>query len=233
MKGIGVMVKIHKLLPKSIKRQIYWTVSMPVKKYEEKNAIELEAMLPKISLEEKHMRNLKVLTDKATFLNVLPKGAIGAEIGVAQGNYTEKILSVTQPQKLHLIDAWTQKQYAGLRESVENRFNSEIKDGQVFLHQGFSINELEKFDDRYFDWVYIDTDHSYNTTTKELDLCRRKVKVGGIIAGHDYTVGAWIPKVRYGVIEAVNEFCHKYNWEMIFLTNEYHRNLSFALKEIV
>jgi len=92
LKGIGVMVKIHKLLPKSIKRQIYWTVSMPVKKYEEKNAIELEAMLPKISLEEKHMRNLKVLTDKATFLNVLPKGAIGAEIGVAQGNYTEKIL---------------------------------------------------------------------------------------------------------------------------------------------
>ena len=227
------MARFFKLVPASVRSQIYLNVSRLVKKYEEKCAIEMEAMVPKLSLEEKHMKNLKVLTDKATFLNVLPKGAIGAEIGVAQGNYTEKILSVTQPQEIHLIDAWTQTPYTGLRESVENRFKSEIKDGRVFMHQGFSIPELETFDDNYFDWVYIDTDHTYNTTAKELDLCRRKVKVGGIIAGHDYNVGAWIPRIRYGVIEAVNEFCHKFNWEMIYLTNEYHRNLSFALKEIV
>ena len=223
------MARLFKLVPASIRSQIIRLV----KKHEEKGANEMEAMLPKLSLEEKHMKNLKVLTDKATFLNVLPKGAIVAEVGVAQGNYSEKILSVTQPKELHLIDAWTQTQYEGLRESVENRFKSEIKGGRVFMHQGFSTNELEMFDDKYFDWVYIDTDHAYNTTAKELDLCRRKVKVGGIIAGHDYTVGAWIPKIRYGVIEAVNEFCHKFNWEMIYLTNEYHRALSFALKEIV
>ncbi len=37
---------------------------------------------------------------------------------------------------------------------------------------------------------------------------------------------------RYGVIEAVYEFCSKYNWEILFLTTELETNPSFAIKKI-
>ena len=92
--------------------------------------------------------------------------------------------------------------------------------------------QFEKFEDGLFDWVYLDSDHGYENVARELEICRKKVKIGGIIAGHDYVTGQWLKRERYGVVEAVNEFCHKYNWEMIYLTNEQHRNLSYALRQI-
>ena len=86
--------------------------------------------------------------------------------------------------------------------------------------------------DSYFDWVYLDTDHTYDTTRRELELLRPKMKKGGIIAGHDYIFGNWDDGHRYGVIEAVREFCLTYQWEMIFLTHELDDHPSFAIREI-
>jgi hypothetical protein len=36
----------------------------------------------------------------------VPKGLVGAEIGVFKGQFTPTILNVTEPAKLHLIDPW-------------------------------------------------------------------------------------------------------------------------------
>ena len=228
----SAMSKLYKLLPTYIRERVYSVVAREVKQNEERRLKKIEEALPKIELKAEHIQNLRILTNKAALLDVLPKHAIVAEIGVSRGDYSEKILSDTQPKKLHLIDSWTSERYKGLGEFIENRFEKEIKLGQVVIHQGFSTTELERFDDGFFDWVYIDTNHTYETTAKELQICRDKVKVGGIVAGHDYVTGTWSTRVRYGVIEAVNEFCLKYNWEMIYLTNEPHRHLSFALKRI-
>ena len=60
-----------------------------------------------------------------------------------------------------------------------------------------------------------------------------KIKPNGFIAGHDYLLGNWNGLVRYGVREAVYEFCTKYNWEIVFLTSEINNSPSFAIKEIV
>jgi hypothetical protein len=54
------------------------------------------------------------------------------------------------------------------------------------------------------DWVYIDTDHEYETLRQELHEARRAVKEGGLICGHDYA------RESPGVIEAVNEFAMEY-----------------------
>jgi hypothetical protein len=154
------------------------------------------------------------------------------EVGVAEGDFSERILSITSPQVLHLIDAWGDGQYRGLRSLVENKLRNEIDQGQVVIHQGRSISELVRFKDNYFDWVYLDTSHDYKTTSMELELCRRKVKTSGIIAGHDYVTGSWVYRLRYGVIEAVHEFCMKYDWELLYLTHESHRHLSFAIRQL-
>ncbi len=115
---------------------------------------------------------------------------------------------------------------------VKKRFQKEIDAGKVIIIRDTSEKELKKFENGYFDWVYIDTAHSYQQTVKELELCRLKVKDDGIIAGHDYCQGNINKAIAYGVVQAVNQFCIKYNWEFIYLTHETERTLSFAIKKI-
>jgi hypothetical protein len=224
--------KLYSFLPAFIANRIYALVKEQLKQEEERRFKQFKERVPQIELKADHIKDLKVLTNKDALLEVLPKHGVVAEIGLARGDYSEKIISRTEPQSLHLIDSWTSEKYKSLKEFVKNRFSRESEIGLVHIHEGISFLELEKFNDGYFDWVYIDTDHTYETTAKELEISRKKVKVGGLICGHDYVTVSWQEKRRYGVIEAVHEFCTKYNWGIVYLTHENHRHLSFALKEI-
>jgi len=42
------------------------------------------------------------------------------------------------------------------------------------------------FPDGYFDFVYIDADHTYEMVKKDIELWLPLIKKGGIIGGHDY-----------------------------------------------
>ncbi len=102
----------------------------------------------------------------------------------------------------------------------------------VEINRGLSTEVGKGYDDNYCDWVYIDTNHNYKTTKDELELYSKKVKSNGIIAGHDFTKSNFIGTLRFGVIEAVNEFCINENWELIYLTMENTINPSFAIRKI-
>lgn len=199
-----------------------------------KQAEEREKTIPKYELEQRHINNLKVILNRDELLKLLPKEAICAEIGVDQGDFSEDILKFTKPKKLHLIDAWgDESRYSNtLRDNVKIKFKTEINEGKIDINIGLSTTILKEFKDDYFDWVYLDTDHTYNTTFNELSILKNKVKNGGIIAGHDFTTGNWCAAFRYGVIEAVHEFCVKYDWELILITCEIHHHRSFALRKI-
>jgi Methyltransferase domain len=224
--------RLFRLLPQSVRARLYRIVADQVEYYEMKNAEAIEASLPHVELSARHIRNLQILTDRDALLSVLPHHSIVAEAGVAQGDFSERILSVANPRILHLIDSWSDVRYRDLKASVERRFENEIRRGQVAIHEGLSTSELNKFEPGYFDWVYIDTSHDYKTTKLELEICRDKVKRNGIIAGHDYVKGSWAKRLRYGVIEAVHEFCIKYDWEMIYLTHESDRHLTFGIRQL-
>ncbi len=188
---------------------------------------------PYYQLQKKHLTNIVVVPTRLDLLQQLPKNAVIAEAGVAKGRFSEKILDLTSPQKLHLIDNWQSKMFDNkAKAAVQKRFEEQIKLGIIEVHHGDSEKILHSFPDKHFDWVYLDTDHTYYTTKAELELCLQKVKTGGIIAGHDYTPRHYIKGKAFGVVEAVNEFCFKHNWEFVFLTHETHRHLSFALKKI-
>lgn len=189
------------------------------------------ARIPRVELKPEHIRNLRVVTNRDAFLQALPKGGVVAEIGVNRGEFSERILTLNTPEQLHLIDAWSTKRYhSGLGLEVESKFAKQIALGEVQVHVGYSTDLLPRFEDDSFDWIYIDTDHSYALTAAELAIARNKVKPGGIIAGHDYVTGNWDGGVRYGVVEAVHEFCVQHGWELILLTHETDRHLSFAIR---
>jgi predicted O-methyltransferase YrrM len=70
---------------------------------------------------------------------------------------------------------------------------------QVEIIKNDSISESKKYDDEYFDIVYIDASHEYELVLEDVKSWLPKVKKGGIICGDDFTPG-WP-----GVVKAVKE----------------------------
>jgi hypothetical protein len=159
-------------------------------------------------------------------LKYINKGAICAEVGVWKGWFASKILK-RNPSKLHLIDPWKtqdvidrwynieQEELDKIYEEVSNEFG---KLSNVEIHREFSTNV--SFSTQYFDWVYIDADHSYDAVKKDLEFYYPLVKKGGYLCGDDY--GLWInrPKKGFGSDggggpkPAVDEFVKSYNLEI-------------------
>lgn len=198
----------------------------------EKNKFQ-SSKIPKYQIQAETIKNTKLLLNRELLLENLPKNGVVAELGVDKGDFSELILMTCNPQKLYLIDFWGTKRYnQDKRRAVEEKFQNEIQTGILEICLGMSTEVGKKFQDNYFDWIYIDTDHSYQTTINELEVWSSKIKEGGIISGHDFIIGNWDGLVRYGVIEAVHEFCSKYNWEILYLTMELDIHPSFAIRKI-
>jgi hypothetical protein len=192
-----------------------------------------ERGVPKVPLGDQHMRNCQLLLNRRALLPRLKQNAIVAELGVANGTFSTKVLELAKPRRLHLIDAWGNDRYhEGLFSQVSAKFSAEVEDGSVVIHRDLSTRAVDLFADDYFDWIYIDTDHSYRTTREELVRYAPKVKQEGVISGHDYAMGDWVRSFRYGVIEAVHEFCVDHDWEFIYLTFEPTEKQSFAIRRI-
>ena len=186
--------------------------------------------IPIHELQTQHIKNMKTLPNREALLDLMPKDSVCAEIGVNAGKFSSKILDIVKPKKLYLIDLWATDVYTTEKmHEIERKFSKEIASGVVEIIRGKSYEVLEKFENEMFDWLYIDTDHQYETTRKELEKCRTKVKQSGIIAGHDYAMGSWNHWNRYGVIEAVNEFCVINDLEMLYRTTEVRTAPSFAI----
>ncbi len=181
------------------------------------------------------IRNAKILSGRLMLLELMPKDAVVAEVGVADGGFSQQILSRCKPSKLHLIDLWTDESdnpsYNDQAfRKVSTHFQEQLKTGAVEMHRALSWDALESFPDHHFDWVYIDACHTYESVRKDLLAAMRKVKPDGFICGHDYV--RWGDALsRMGVVEAVNEFCNQYEYDLVYLTNESNRKISYALQK--
>ena len=70
-------------------------------------------------------------------------------------------------------------------------------------------NYASQHPDQSLDFVYLDSDHKYQSVKSEIEAWYPKVKVGGILAGHDYIERSHIEE--FGVIQAVTEFIEQEN----------------------
>lgn len=193
---------------------------------------ELQAGVP-ATLSERHVADLRVLSDRRKLLARLPEGGTVAELGVDEGEFSAQIRAIARPESLYLIDTWaTDRYHEGKMRLVEERFSREIESGEVHVLRERSEEALARFPDGHFDWVYIDTTHQYEQTVEELEISRRKVRAGGVIAGDDYCVGNPPKSLSYGVIPAVHRFCVEHDWGIVYLTLETDGRRSFALRQL-
>ncbi len=146
---------------------------------------------------------------------VMPKGARCAEIGVWQGDFSAEILNITKPRELVLIDPWdllavkteehTHAQHADalkMRAKYDQIMGTIGRLPNCIVRKGFSAQVLETYPDGYFDWVYIDGNHTYEFVLEDIMVAARKVRSGGLIAGDDLF---WKRDDRMHVREAMRE----------------------------
>ena len=193
---------------------------------------EIKRKMAKSQLELKHTQDCRLLPDRLHMLDLMPKDARVAEIGVAFGEFSKEIFHRCAPKKFLLIDSWGSERYQEGFESIQNQFKYEIGRNRVEILRGLSTTVLSGLSAGAFDWAYIDTNHTYDTTLQELILCEKIVGDKGRISGHDFCTGNVIGAIPYGVVEAVTRFCKEHGWKFEYLTVESHGHFSFCLKKL-
>lgn len=178
-----------------------------------------------MNLDYKHIDNCKLLPNRYVMLDKIPKEGIGVEVGVLGGDYAKHLLNRTNPRKLYLIDTFCSDDWASTNRFktknhenfIKEEFTKEISSNKIELLKGLSWEQLETFPNNYFDWIYIDADHTYNSVKKDLAVALYKIKDTGLIMMNDYISYDKFTKEEYGVIQAANEFCVNNDWEIIYM----------------
>ena len=163
-------------------------------------------------LAQRHLENCRVLPDRESVLRQMKVGGICAEVGVQTGEFSKSILGICRPSKLHLIDLDLQ----GF--SIRELFLSEVDAGAVCLHEGDSSTILQGFPEGYFDFIYIDADHSYQGVKRDIQAATPKLTDSGFLIFNDYTYWSPAECKPYGVIHAVNELCLEQDWEAVYFS---------------
>jgi hypothetical protein len=173
------------------------------------------------------MRRVPTRNDLA---NLLPKGGVGAELGVLDGLNAQALFKQSEPATMHLVDLWVgtmrpRRQIGGTWQeqiiegpaalaAVQERFAAAIASRRIQLHRLDTVEWLSKQPASSLDWIYLDSCHDDFHVMRELHQSFRAVKAGGIIAGHDYD------SVCPGVVAAVDRFCRQFSQTIAVLTDE-------------
>jgi len=146
------------------------------------------------------------LTNRRTLVQSLPKNyKVGVEVGVRTGWFAKFILENTDLY-LHCVDPWVENPQLG-RDWEEifilySFLTHPFQDRRNTIRE-WSPKAADYFKDNSLDFVYIDAEHTYEAVKLDMPAWWKKVKIGGILAGHDY---GW-PTVK----RAVDEFVAEYN----------------------
>jgi len=166
---------------------------------------------PAKPLADRHIRNCRLVESRDVMLEYMPKHATCAEVGIWRCDFSRKIMATTQPSRLHLVDI-----DPAATEHADRAFAADIAAGNVSVHLGDSAVWLMSMPDAYFDWIYIDGDHSYEAVKRDLAAALPKLKAGGMLAMNDYIYFEPSGFSKYGVMEAVNEFCIEHDFELVY-----------------
>jgi len=162
-------------------------------------------------------------------------GIIGEaiEVGTYLGESTSHFLSSwPHCSKIFCIDSYdndyladmdpTQKRsgdeiYISTRQELSRRFP-----GRTKILRKSAPEAAKTFSTDYFDFIYIDGDHSYEGCLRDLKSYYPLARAGALISGHDYSYG--------GVARAVDDFIRAHEelkGVSLFLTDEHPPSFGF------
>eukprot|EP00929_Paragymnodinium_shiwhaense_P065561 TRINITY_DN32850_c0_g2_i1.p1 TRINITY_DN32850_c0_g2~~TRINITY_DN32850_c0_g2_i1.p1 ORF type:complete len:421 (+),score=70.62 TRINITY_DN32850_c0_g2_i1:86-1348(+) len=143
-----------------------------------------------------------------------------AEVGVNDGRTSERLLKVLPNLKLILVDpfehaddeywnteAWEREERVGLADSLW-QLTAPFRNRTVIIAQR-SSDAVDMIAEGSLDLVFIDGDHAYDAVSRDLLEWLPKVRPGGILAGHDYSLG--FPDV----VRAAHEFTEKTGLQLV------------------
>lgn len=149
---------------------------------------------------------------------------VGAEIGVANGEYAQLICEINHQLKLWGVDSYEKYEgyhdyqriatFQNMRGQMERRMRNYTIRGRFELIHEYSMAALKYFADDSLDFVYIDANHEAPYVLQDIAEWTKKVRPGGLVAGHDYTR---VRRVPYAVIPSVNQYVRENNIQPWFI----------------
>ena len=172
------------------------------------------------SLETVERADIHRINGRRQIVSLIPKNAVGAEIGVFTGVFAEFLMAKTRPKKLTLVDPWEKAhgdlfpkwgdytaqgtlQTAAAREAAEKR--AKKLPGKVTVVTDFSTKWLAQQGAKTLDWVYLDATHKYENVLEDLRAIDPVLKNDGLILGDDCWTDPKAP--HFGVFRAIRDFC--------------------------
>jgi hypothetical protein len=150
---------------------------------------------------------------------------INTNLSTLDEQTAHNILSKELQTVVFSIDASSKENYEKIR--VKGNFDNILKRLEMFsnrpwieLVRDFSVEGSTRFEDGYFDFIYIDAAHDYDSVKDDLEAWWPKLQDGGIFSGHDYfpDTRIWRGKAC-GVYQAVNEFAEKMGTQVHHVTD--------------
>ena len=161
--------------------------------------------VPEIS--QTALSHAQLMSNRHALIRELGIGGVVAEIGTQEGIFSDFILGSTQPDELHLFDIDFSPYHAVGR----------VDDERVVLHEGDSSTLLSTFPVDYFDWIYIDGDHSYDGAKADAEIAVTRVKPGGTLVFNDFTIWSPAEMIDYGIPYVVSELIRDFDLEVTYL----------------
>lgn len=150
----------------------------------------------------------------------------GAEIGTDQGEYAQVLLETIPHLSLFCIDPWMAKAYepnqqpeSGEKQDFFDKRYEETKERlkpySALILRKTSMEAVKDFGDESLDFVYIDGNHDFLNVAQDMHYWLKKVKKGGILAGHDYVR---YPSRKFNHVQkVVNAYTTAYHLLPVFL----------------
>lgn len=155
----------------------------------------------------KYLRGLKFVRERRLWEKFMRRYNCQkiAELGVFRGQNFKRMIEHS-PLFAVGVDIWPN------RNRTYDIFKADMKDKPfVKIIREPTVDAARYFTDKYFDFIYVDADHTYQGCFADLVAWYPKLKNEGFMVGDDYTRTIEPVGVKFEVKKAVTDFAQRLN----------------------